>query len=512
MNMNKSIPQVRIGMIQSAETIRFQCAAAFSLLDLQGRRITGGKAGTAYEAVIVRAESASLRFRVRLAIALTEEEARLQQEKLAARAIPTSLWHPGIVLELADFIMDNREYWIVTEPFADEAAAKSFAGGYEPVGEAVVVKEIVRKAAGTLKLMDHSFTDACRVVPDDPEAHIHLLDVTVGIEFHWQHTRTQLLPGILEICFNNAGRLQAINELDVETYLISVNSSEMTKENPIELLKAQTIAARSTILATMGKHHYDEKFHLCSDDHCQCYHGVANISEHSRSAAHDTEGVNLIHAGKVCDARYAKICGGIMEDYAHIWDNREVPYLVTGVDGREKLDYPLSGEEQVIAYINSSPDVWCNTQRHEIPSSLPYNTRDLFRWRVSYPRLELGELISRRLGITFGDLVDLIPGDRAPGGRLIHLDVVGSERTVRIGKELVIRRALSESHLYSACFYIERDRDQAGRVTDFHFIGAGWGHGVGLCQVGATVMAQQGYDHQAILTHYYKNSRLAKLY
>ncbi len=510
--MIKSMPQVRIGMIQSAETIRFQCTSGFALLDLQGRRIAEGTAGAVQEAVIARAESASLHFRVRLAIALTGEEAHLQQEKLAARNIATFLWRPGVVLELADFVMDNREYWIVTEPFADEAAAKSFAAGYEPVGEAVVVKEIVRKATGTLRVMDQTITDGCRVVPEDPEAHIQLLDVTVGIEFHWQHKRTQLLPGILEICFNNAGRLQAINELDVETYLISVNSSEMTKENPIELLQAQTIAARSTILATMGKHHYDERFHLCSDDHCQCYHGVANISEHSRFAAQETEGVNLIHGGRVCDARYAKICGGIMEDYAHIWDNREVPYLVSGVDGREKLEYPLANETQVKAYIDSSPDVWCNTKRYEIPSSLPYNTRDLFRWRVSYPRLELGELISRRLNITFGELVDLIPGDRAPGGRLIHLDVVGSERTVRIGKELVIRRALSESHLYSACFYIERDRDSGGRVTHFHFVGAGWGHGVGLCQVGATVMAQQGFDHQAILSHYYRDSRLVKLY
>jgi len=280
----------------------------------------------------------------------------------------------------------------------------------------------------------------------------------------------------------------------------------------MELLKAQTIAARSTILATMGKHHYDEKFHLCSDDHCQCYHGVANISELSQAAAFETEGVNLLHDGRVCDARYAKICGGIMEDYEHIWDNREVPYLIPGVDGQAKLVYPLDDEEKTIAYINSSPDVWCNTQKYAIPSSLPYNTRELFRWKVSYPRKELGELISRRLDLDFGELVDLITGDRAPGGRLIFMDIVGSKRTVRVGKELVIRRALSESHLYSACFYIERELDEIGKVAQFHLIGAGWGHGVGLCQVGATVMAQQGFDYKSILAHYYKHSKLVKLY
>jgi len=512
MTMNKSAPQVRIGMIQSAETIRFQCESAFDVLDLQGNRMARGKANTPCEAHIGQTQAAEVRYHVRLAIAVTEEEAEKRHKKLKERNITTTLWRPGIVLPLRDFTMDNREYWVVTSAFADAEEAKTFALAYQPVGEAVVVKEIVRKAAGTLLVMHQPFQEGCRIVPADPGARIELFDVTVGIEFHWQHKRTQLLPGILEICLNNAGRLLAVNELDIETYLISVNSSEMTAENPVELLKAQTIAARSTILATMGKHHYDEKFHLCSDDHCQCYHGVANISDHSRAAAVETEGVNLLHGGRVCDARYAKICGGIMEDYAHVWDEREVPYLVPGVDGREQLHYPLTDEAQVRNYINSTPDVWCNTQKYEIPSSLPYNTRDLFRWQVSFPRPELGELISRRLGIHFGELVDLIPVDRAPGGRLIHLDIVGSERTVRIGKELVIRRALSESHLYSACFYIERDRDQEGAVTTFHLHGAGWGHGVGLCQVGATVMAQQGFDHAAILAHYYKQSRLLKLY
>ena len=510
--MNKTIPYVRIGMIQSAETIRFHCETPFDIVDLQGNKMGRGKPDTLYEATIEKAHSATLRYHVRLAIVLTESEARKRQKQLEAKCISTSLWHPGIVLHLADFVMDNREYWIVTEPFPDETSAKTFSQAYEPIGEAVVVKEIIQKPSGTMILMRQPFTDGCRIVPKESTARIHLDDVTVGIEFHWQHKRTQLLPGLLEICFNNDARLQAINELDIETYLISVNSSEMTKENPVELLKAQTIAARSTILATMGKHHYDEKFHLCSDDHCQCYHGVANISEYSRSAAVETEGINLVHDGRVCDARYAKICGGIMEDYEHIWDQRHIPYLVSGIDGREKLAIPLDSEEDAFAYINSSPDVWCNTHKYEISSSLPYNTRDLFRWQVSYPRPELGELISTRLNINFGDLVDLVPGDRAPGGRLIFMDIVGSQRTVRIGKELVIRRALSKTHLYSACFYIKRDYDDSGQVTHFHFIGAGWGHGVGLCQVGATVMAQHGYDYQSMLAHYYKNSSLIKLY
>lgn len=510
--MKNELPQVRIGMIQGAEEIHFSCESPFSVYTLANVKVAAGLAGQNYSVGSEKCLPSQMRYCVRLAIAITEAEKNQRQDELAARGIQTSAWHPGVVLSLSSGDMDNREYWIVTEPFADEKAAQAYARNYEPIGEAVVVKEIVKKSSGTLVFGQHRLENGLRIVPEEVNAHIQLHDVTVGIEFHWQHKRTQIIPGLLEIGINNAGKLLAINELDIETYLMSVNSSEMTKENPIELLKAQTIAARSTILATMGKHHYDENFHICSDDHCQCYHGVANISQASRNAALETLGENLLHQGRVCDARYAKICGGVMEDYRDIWDHREIPYLVPGIDGHEKIEYPLKDEQAVKAYIDSSPDVWCNTQRHEITSSLPYNTRELFRWKVSYQREDLQALISRRLQQDFGDLIDIIPGERAPGGRLIYMDIVGSERTLRIGKELMIRRALSESHLYSACFYIERDRDAAGMITHFHLIGAGWGHGVGLCQVGATVMAQKGYSYREILAHYYKNSSLNKIY
>ncbi len=510
--MKNNIPRVRIGMIQSADEIHFGCDSTFTVFSLGGEKVATGLAGQNYTVGADHCKPSQIFYCVRLAIAITEAEKKRRQEELAQRGIATTAWRPGVVLSLGGGDMDNREYWMVTEPFADENAAREYARTYEPIGEAVVVKDIIRKSSGTLLFGQHRLENGLRIVADKAEALLQLHDVTVGIEFHWQHKRTQLIPGVLEINLNNAGHLQAINELDIESYLMSVNSSEMTKDNPIELLKAQTIAARSTILATMGKHHYDENFHICSDDHCQCYHGVGNISQASRQAAHDTLGENLLHDGRVCDARYAKICGGIMEDYRDIWDHREIPYLVPGSDGRENMTYPLRDEQQVKDYIDSSPDVWCNTQKYEIPSSLPYNTRELFRWKVSYEREELEALISRRLDENFGDLIDIIPGDRAPGGRLIYMDVVGSKRTLRVGKELMIRRALSESHLYSACFYIERAYDAAGKITHFHLIGAGWGHGVGLCQVGATVMAQQGFDYRAILAHYYKNSKLEKLY
>jgi stage II sporulation protein D len=499
-------------MIQSADQIVFACDRPFRTIDFQGQAFLNGEAKKDYVISLKDGKPAEVRYRVRLAIAESRGGAEQLRLQLANRQIRIKLWRPGLVLKIGNRQLDNREFWIVTRPFPNQQAAADFARDYQPVGEAVVVKDILQPAIGRLQVESHEVTQGLRIVPDDSDCRIRLADVPVGIEFHWQHQRTQELPGILEVRINNDGKLTAINELDIEDYLISVNSSEMTAENPPELLKAQTIAARSTILATMGKHHYSENFHLCSDDHCQCYHGMANISEASMCAARDTLGENLMHGKRVCDARYAKICGGVMEDYRNVWDNRSVPYLVAGIDGKDQNEHPLAGEEEVKAYINSSPDVFCNTLRHEIASPLPYDTAKLFRWKVSYAREELQEIIHSKIGTDIGHLIDLIPGERGTSGRLIWLDIVGSKQTVRIAKELMIRRTLSKSHLYSACFYIESDRGVSGIVSHYHLIGAGWGHGVGLCQVGATVMAQEGYDYKAILSHYYKNAILEKLY
>lgn len=505
-------PLVRIGMIQTAEEIRFSCDGPFALVDKSGGKKIIGKPNEDYVVRVQNSTPSVVRYCVRLGIREEESEAKRLMADFDKQAVATRLWYPGIELKLGKRSFDNREYWLVTMPFANYQEALIFANEYEPVGQAVVVKEVVKRSHGTLFCNGELFENSVRILTDDDKTPIKLNNVTVGIEFHWQHQRTQILPGILEISLNNEGKLLAINELDVETYLISVNSSEMTKENPLELLKAQTIAARSTILATMGKHHYDEIFHVCSDDHCQCYHGIENISEASQQAANETEGENLLYGERICDARYAKICGGIMEDYRFVWDDRSIPYLIAGVDGLEKLEFPLDDESKAKAYIDRSPDVWCNTEKYEISSALPYNTRELFRWKVTYTREQLEVLLKKRLNEDFGSLIDVITGSRGHSGRLIYLDIIGSEKNLRVGKELQIRRALSETHLYSACFYVDRERDETGTVTHFHLIGAGWGHGVGLCQVGATVMAQKGYHYKEILAHYYKNSRLEKLY
>ena len=511
--MPRNDPQVRIGMIRSTDVVEFSVNSPFSVTDLQDNLITSGQANRTYSVRLRDSRPSDLRYRVRLAIASDEADAERMQQSLSEKLPNLTVWHPGVVLNFKDTKIDNREYWLVTEPFKDIQSAQTFQVNYKPLAQAIVVKDVVQRAAGELTFDAHHVSDGLRIVPSSGAAsRIKLANVVVGIEFHWQHSRTQELEGILEVGLNNEGMLAAINEVGLEDCLASVNSSEMSADCPVELLRAQTVSARSTILATMGKHHYDENFHLCSDDHCQCYHGAANVTEASRQAVIDTWGENLLYDRRICDARYAKICGGVMEGYPYVWDDRNSPYLVPGVDGVESIDYPLDTEEKAIKYIDSNPDVYCNTAKYRIPANLPYNSKDLFRWEVSYSREELQDLIHKKTGEDFGELIDLAPVERGPSGRLIYLDVVGTHRTIRLGKELTIRRALSESHLYSSCFYIVRERGAAGSITRFRLKGAGWGHGVGLCQVGATVMAQLGFDYKQILRHYYKGAELVKLY
>jgi stage II sporulation protein D len=505
-------PIVRIGMIQSAEEIRFNCDCDFAVQGLPGTNSRRGEKGKTYKTTIGKAQAAEVKYCARLGVGSTlADMERLASEK-ALEGIPCDIWRPGVILKFKNAIFDNSEYWTVTRPFANRREAERFISEYSPPGEAVIVRDWDREADGDICLLDGDWPQKVRIVPENETGVIRLHDVMVGIGFHWQHKRTQAIQGILEICFNKAGRLVAINEIDIEDYLKSVNSSEMSADNPVDLLKAQTVAARSTILATMGKHHYDEHYHVCSDDHCQCYHGTENISKYSIKAATTTHGQVLVHNDKICDARYAKICGGITEDFQNVWDHQEIGYLQSVCDGRQPLEPALDNEEEVRKFIDGFPDVYCNTRKYQIKSSLPYNSKELFRWRLSYSRDQLEQIIREKLDTDFGQLIDLVEGQRGKSGRLIYLDIVGSKRTCRIGKELQIRRVLSKSYLYSACFYIERERDGTGVIAQFHFHGAGWGHGVGLCQVGATVMAQLGFSYQDILQHYYRNTQLKKIY
>ena len=368
-----------------------------------------------------------------------------------------------------------------------------------------------------------------------PERPTFLLkNVRIGIGFHWDRLEDQEFEGTLEIRDNADGTQTAINRLDVEDYLSSVITSEMSATSSLELLKAHAVISRSWVLRPIispstctdkpdlsdpDRHvvWYErdahEGFDVCADDHCQRYEGITRRDEHPEAAANvqkaidATRGQVLMYDGKVCDARFYKSCGGATELFENAWANEHYPYLEAV---RDEIGTPLPDltiEENAQAFIRTSPSAYCNTTDARVLSQVLNNydqeTKDFYRWKVQYSKEELSDIIRERSGIDFGEILDLVPIKRGPSARLYEMQIVGSKRTMVIGKELEIRKWLSRSHLYSSAFVV--DRNEQG---DFILTGAGWGHGVGLCQIGAAVMADKGYTYEQILAHYFPGSEL----
>ena len=370
-----------------------------------------------------------------------------------------------------------------------------------------------------------------------PEGSFWLRGVTIGVNFHWERKEDQRFGNNLKFIVEG-DKITAINLIGVEDYLTSVISSEMSATASEELLKAHAVISRSWLLAQMAKNKeittskstysafteneqerikwYDREDHInfdvCADDHCQRYQGMTRQSTTKvREAIEATWGELLKYDGKICDARFSKSCGGAFEEFQNCWENVRYPYLAKQRDSKRITELPdLTQEDEAFKWITGSPEAFCNTTDKEILSQVLNNydqeTTDFYRWRVEYTPEELSALILKRIGIDFGLVTDLIPVERGTSGRLIKLKIVGSKRTLIIGKELEIRKALSPSHLYSSAFVVLKENGK------FVLVGAGWGHGVGLCQIGAAVMGAQGYKYKDILLHYYIGASIEKEY
>lgn len=379
--------------------------------------------------------------------------------------------------------------------------------------------------------------------PQEAGASFSLEDVTIGVNFHWERKETQTFLGILRFAIEGTA-MWAINELPVERYLESVISSEMSATSSLRLLEAHAVISRSWLLAQIenrrsakteqtslyscitGKDKmikwYDRQDHtlfdVCADDHCQRYQGITKeTSPHVAVAIQHTRGQVLMSEGKICDARFSKCCGGAMEEFQYCWEDSPKPYLKAIGDTPEKTIPDLTVEANAEEWIRTSPDSFCNTTDKNILSQVlndyDQETTDFYRWRVDYTQEEISQLINSKLNIDFGQIMDLIPIERGKSARLCQLKIVGTKQTLIIGKELEIRRALSPSHLYSSAFVVDKeDVNAEGIPALFHIIGCGWGHGVGLCQIGAAVMGEKGYNYDQILAHYYPGADLKELY
>lgn len=419
----------------------------------------------------------------------------------------------------------------------------SLNGEYSAKGETITGKQTVEFSEGGILWRGNQYRELC-FSPKNNSASFSLFDVTIGVNFHWERKETQTFLGELRLVVE-ADKICAINSLPVEKYLESVISSEMSATSSLELLKAHAVISRSWLLAQMKKRKdvaetgnnffsfikkddmlirwYDREDHtifdVCADDHCQRYQGITKeTSPHVAEAIRQTKGQILMYDGDICDARFSKCCGGVSEEFQYCWEDTRKPYLVAIRDNFENNAIPdLRIEENAEKWIRSNPESFCNTTDKKILSQVlndyDQETADFYRWHVTISQEKIQSLLSEKLKMNLGDILDLIPVERGKSGRISKLMIKGSEHSFTIGKELEIRRLLSDSHLYSSAFVVDKENiNNEGVPQQFLLTGAGWGHGVGLCQIGAAVMGEKGFSYSKILLHYYNNAEIKKIY
>lgn len=416
---------------------------------------------------------------------------------------------------------------------------------YLAKGEKVLGEQVVEFSEGGVLWNGNQYSQLT-FHPQSVDASFSLSDVTIGVNFHWERKETQTFLGTLRFVVES-DKIVAINELPVEKYLESVISSEMSATSSLELLKAHAVISRSWLLAQMKKRRevaesgnnffsftkkedtlirwYDREDHtlfdVCADDHCQRYQGITKeTSPHVAEAIRQTKGQILMDGEEICDARFSKCCGGITEEFQYCWEDTPKTYLTAVRDialGVEHTQPNLTNEEEAEKWIRFNPPAFCNTQDKKILSEVlndyDQETVNFYRWKETLSQEKLQQLIADKLKMDLGAILDMKAVERGKSGRISKLQIIGTEKTFTIGKELEIRRTLSDSHLLSSAFVVDKyDKDEQGVPQRFELIGAGWGHGVGLCQIGAAVMGEQGYHYDAILLHYYQGAEIKKLY
>ncbi|MBQ4344505.1 MAG: SpoIID/LytB domain-containing protein [Muribaculaceae bacterium] len=417
-------------------------------------------------------------------------------------------------------------------------------GNFHVNGEGATGNQIATTDGNTIAWNGKEYNELLFQPENESEASFWLEDVTIGVNFHWERKENQRFKGALKLIIEH-GKITPVNILGVEDYLLSVISSEMSATASLELLKAHAVISRSWLLAQIDKNKriessgekyvaaenaegemikwYDREDHInfdvCADDHCQRYQGITRASTPQVAKAIEaTRGQVLMDGENLCDARFSKCCGGVYEEFENCWEPVHYNYLAARRDGENETDFPdLTIEENAREWILTRPEAHCNTSDAEILSQVLNNydqeTTDFYRWEVKYTQEEISKLVKERSGMDYGDILDLIPVARGTSGRLYKLKIVGSKKTLVIGKELEIRRTLSPSHLYSSAFVVEKgENNAAGLPSTFTLKGAGWGHGVGLCQIGAAVMGAKGYSYNEILLHYFVDAEIKELY
>jgi SpoIID/LytB domain protein len=512
-------PVVRIGLLQNLNELRLRTPEKFSLRHPGGRFIRRNLTGGRWLITVKRVVPAQIEYR--LLITST-------RDKEAARATLNKVVDVGLLPNLSEQRLDYDRLWVahnatsiyrvtLREKFSTREAALARQKEIADKIRTELWEVVKRPAKGILELKDletnraYELPNGTQIIADQ----IEIPNVPIGTGFHWEGVEARTYRDGLEVFIDRFSKITVVNMLPIETYVKGVVASETHPAFPLEALKAQAVAVRNEIFSKLGTRHLDDGFELCADVHCQVYSGVNKEKETTNQATAATRGLVMKVNGVVIEASYAGVCGGHTENNENVWGGLSKLHLRGIFDGNGRPDvlgHSLQNENTLLRWVQTKPKVYCNITQGETLPAMEY-AKKYFRWEVTYTRQELQSLIRKYAGDDIGELRDLVPLERGISGRLVRLRVVGTKKALEISRELEIRKALAEKTLWSACIAIEKSgQDRNGLPAKFKILGAGWGHGVGLCQIGAATMALQGKTCEQILQHYYSGARLVRAY
>jgi stage II sporulation protein D len=514
--VKRSGPDIRVGLVRGVDQIDFSFQKTCRIMSYDGSFIAKGLEGKLWRAEVVASKPVRMVYRLVAGSFRDGDKARERQEDLRSNGMESAVKSIGKRLEInGNVINDNRTYRVyLRKVFKEKEEAKSYRDAIWNRIETFVAGEPSQKAVGMIQLRDlengQVFESTKPIVCKGSP--VTLYDIPVGNGFHWERKEERTYPEIIRFELDNEGKLVVVNVLSIETYLMGVVPSEMSSKLHVEALKAQAVAARSELLSKLGVVHSSDPFDVCATVHCQVYSGLTKRTGKTDRAVRATTGLVLYYNDRICDAVYSAVCGGHGESARHVWGS-ETPYLEGRYDGPVRFNPSngLNSEPDVKRWIDHRPKVYCNTLHKHCPEALGY-TQKYFRWEMPYTQEEIRLIIRRSTGKDLGWILDMLPIQRGVSGRITKLAIIGTADSVEISGELEIRKVLSENTLWSSCFYVEKRGPEGLPPTGFLIKGAGWGHGVGMCQTGAAMMALTGKKFYDILTHYYRDAQIKRIY
>jgi stage II sporulation protein D len=516
-------PIIRVNLLEGYDKVDFRVEGPFSVMDLKGDPIFANiTSELMWRSRVEHSRGGQFIYSILLTAFRQRDLAMELLRHLESKGHHGYIRRLGYPLEIdGKVVSDNTKYRVLAGNFLTDADARKSLSTFSDDFAPRVIREKIHPPVGQLEVYDAEYDrsatvkDGFRVVPHSADSITTLYGVRVGTGFHYEKQEDRKYRGIMEIRLDNEGMLQAISEVSLDIYLKGVVSSDIPANFPKEALMAQAIASRSEVLAKLGTKHLNDPFDLCATVHCQVYSGITDENPQTNDIVEATFGKVLVFEDNICDAVSNPVCGGHTENKENVWNPPAEKYLTGFFDGDpgdedlKKLD--LTKEKDVTAWIKVSPPMYCNPKGKEAIFTSEHQHR-YFRWEIAYSRQELQEIILKKTGEDIGTLYDIIPLQRGVSGRLIEIEILGSRKNLKIKKELNIRRALSETELKSSCFIVETELGEMGNPVSVTLRGAGWGHGVGMCQYGAAAMASEGIAHKEILQHYYPGSSITLLY